>query len=63
VAATAGEVVDESRNMISVRDGLRIRHIVKSQAVFDFVLPAGERVRLNGRELVGRPEDRVKRLR
>lgn len=60
---TAGEVVDETRNMLSVRDGTRLRHIVKSQAVFDFVLSSEERIRLDGRELVGRPEDRVKRLR
>ncbi|RLJ05359.1 MAG: ribonuclease P protein subunit, partial [Candidatus Aenigmatarchaeota archaeon] len=33
----------------------------KDQCVFSFYLPSGERVRVNGKVLVARPEDRVKK--
>lgn len=51
----AGRVVNETRNMIQVKnDGLK--WLIKKNIV---VLLGGQRI--NGEELIGRPEDRIKR--
>jgi RNase P/RNase MRP subunit p29 len=51
----AGRVVDETRNMIQVKnDGLK--WLIKKNVV---VLLEGQQI--NGEELIGRPEDRIKR--
>jgi len=36
--------------------------VVKGTAVFHFTLPDGSVIEVNGRALVGRPEDRVKKV-
>ncbi|MGD2247987.1 MAG: ribonuclease P protein subunit [Candidatus Methanofastidiosia archaeon] len=51
----AGRIVDETRNMIQVKnDGLK--WLIKKNIV---VLLEGKQI--NGEELIGRPEDRIKR--
>lgn len=52
-----GKVVDETRNMVVVGD----KKLVKDQVVFD-VHYDGKKVRVEGRRLVGRPEERLKKV-
>jgi len=56
-----GQVVDETRNLIVIEKtkGKEVK-LVKEQNVFIFVLNR-QRVRVDGKILVGRPEDRIKK--
>ncbi len=56
-----GVVVDESYNMLHIHDGKRIKKVPKDVCVFVFTLPDGTKVEVNGKLLVGRPEDRPKK--
>lgn len=55
-----GLVVDETRNMLAIRSKGKVKFIPKDIAVFHFFLPEGELVEVDGKVLVGRPEDRLK---
>ena len=59
--AIGGRVVDETRNTLLIEGGGRERRVAKGTAVFRLRLPDGAAVEVEGRALVGRPEDRVKR--
>lgn len=56
-----GTVIDESRNTLTIRTGKGPKSLVKGQCVFRFLLQAGDLVRVDGKVLVGRPEDRIKK--
>jgi len=57
-----GEVVGETRNTIKVlRSDSRIVTLPKEAYRFEFKLPSGERVLVEGRMLIGRPEERLKK--
>lgn len=57
----SGEVVDESRDTLLIRECGRDKRIAKKDAVFRFKIPRGEAVSVEGDVLIGRPEDRVKK--
>jgi ribonuclease P protein subunit POP4 len=57
-----GKVVDETRNTLVVEcEDEKQRTFIKDHCVFSFELPSGEKVRVDGSLLVGRPEDRIKK--
>ena len=57
-----GEVVGETRNMLKIlRDDGRIVALPKKAHRFEFELPSGERVLVEGEVLIGRPEERLKK--
>jgi ribonuclease P protein subunit POP4 len=61
VVGIAGKVVDETRNTFTVLlDGKR-KVVIKDTSVFEFALPDGTIVEIDGKVIVGRSEDRVKR--
>lgn len=57
----SGTVVDESYSMITVESGGKEKKIVKSDCVFVFTLPSRKKVEVDGKVIVSRPEDRVKK--
>ena len=57
----SGRVVDETRNMLSIETPGGVRNLPKQDCIFSFLLPSGERVRVEGKLLVARPEDRVRK--
>ena len=57
----AGRVLDETRNTISILHKEKKKIIIKSTAVFHFTLPDGTIVEIDGKAIVGRPEDRIKK--
>ena len=58
----AGEVVGETRNMVKVlREDGRVVMLPKNAYLFEFTLPSGERVLVEGSMLIGRPEERLKK--
>jgi ribonuclease P protein subunit POP4 len=56
-----GRIVDETRNTFTIekKDG-KEKKLIKEENVFVFDL-SGEKVRVEGKILVGRPEDRIKK--
>lgn len=55
-----GKVVDETRNTLTISNGTGSEIVPKDTATFHFYLPTGEIIGVDGKRLVGRPEDRVK---
>lgn len=57
----SGRVIDETRNTLVLLQDDEEKVIVKELSVFHFKLPDGTIVRIDGKAIIGRPEDRVKR--
>ncbi|MGV9103507.1 MAG: ribonuclease P protein component 1 [Promethearchaeia archaeon] len=55
-----GQVITESKNILELKTTAGTVKIPKQTAVFDFTLPDGGVVRVNGKILQGRPEERMK---
>lgn len=57
-----GRVVNETKNTITLEDGVgNEKTIPKGSATFHFELPNGSIVEINGKIIVSRPEDRIKK--
>ena len=55
-----GKIVDETKNTITIQTKDKMKKILKNQVVFN--LKVGNKVfQVDGKVLVGRPEDRVKK--
>jgi len=57
----AGRVLDETRNTILILHENKKKVIIKSTAVFNFIMPDGTIVEIDGKAIIGRPEDRIKK--
>jgi ribonuclease P protein subunit POP4 len=56
-----GTVANETRNTFTIQcDGER-KTVIKDQAVFHFTMPDGAVVEIDGKTLVGKPAERLKR--
>lgn len=55
-----GKVIDETRNMLKIETEKGEKEIPKKDCTFSFKLD-DKKVQVEGRLLVGRPEDRIKR--
>ena len=59
---TNGSVIDESRNTLTVDVSGFEKKFIKDQCVFSFLLPVSKKwVKVDGRVIVARPEDRIKK--
>jgi ribonuclease P protein subunit POP4 len=56
-----GKVVDETRNTLSILHKDKKKIIIKNTAVFHFTLLDGTIVEIDGKVILGRPEDRIKK--
>jgi len=56
---TSGRIIDESRNTFTIENEGREKIAAKHCNTFEFTLPGGSKVRINGDLLLARPEDRV----
>jgi ribonuclease P protein subunit POP4 len=56
-----GRVADESRNTLTIETAAGPKTAIKDQCEFSFRLPSGQRVKVDGKLLVARPEDRVRK--
>ena len=54
-------VVNETRNTFIIQHERKKRTIIKDQTVFHFTLPDTTIVEINGKLLMGRPEERLKK--
>ena len=57
----SGEVIDESKNTFTILQRGKTKNVVKEAAVFRFRFSDGTVVEIDGKLLVGRPEDRLKK--
>ncbi len=62
VVGVEGVVIDETKNTLVVEADGKRKRILKLYGIFEFVLPSGVKVRVDGTEILGRPEDRLKRV-
>lgn len=58
-----GRVIDETRNMLVIQKADRISKVPKDVGIFSFKLQNGTEVTIDGKHIVGRPEDRLKKIR
>ena len=60
-----GIVIWETMKTLIIRDLKSNKEIIvmKENGVFEFELPSGKKVVIEGSRILGRPEDRVKKLR
>jgi len=56
-----GKVLDETRNTFTILHNGERKMIIKETSVFHFKFPDGTVVEIDGKLLVGRPEDRLKK--
>lgn len=56
-----GRVVGETYSTLNIETDKGEKVIPKEMAIFIFTLPNGTRVQVNGKLLIGRPEDRIKK--
>ncbi|MEM4311439.1 MAG: ribonuclease P protein component 1 [Nitrososphaerales archaeon] len=57
-----GKVAYETKNMLLLEKDGKIKKIPKFPNIFEFYLDDNTKVYVNGRDLLSRPEDRLKRL-
>ena len=56
-----GKVVDETKNTFTFLQEGQTKSVIKESAVFNFKFDDGTVVEIDGKLLVGRPEDRLKK--
>jgi len=57
-----GPVVNETKNTLTIEDGEGKEKIIpKGSATFKFTLPDGVTIEIEGKIIVSRPEDRIKK--
>jgi len=56
-----GLVIGESRNTLTFQNQNQTRSVIKEAAIFDFTFNDGTVVEIDGKLLVGRSEDRLKK--
>lgn len=56
-----GKVIDETRNTLVILHKNQKKTVIKEAAVFHFTMPDGTIVEIDGKTIVGRPENRVKK--
>jgi ribonuclease P protein subunit POP4 len=57
----SGKIIDETRNTFTILKEGKRRTVLKDSSVFHFKFSDGTIVEINGKILVGRPEDRLKK--
>jgi len=57
-----GKVLDETQKTLTISHKDREKRIIKETSTFQFTLPDKTVVEVNGKVIVGRPEDRAKKI-
>ncbi len=56
-----GTVIDETYNTLKIDDGDKEKTVMKGNCVFVFTLPDKRRVQIDGKLIIARSEDRIKK--
>ena len=57
----SGKVIDESYNTFKIETLKKEKTVIKGNSVFVFTLPDKTKVQVEGKLLISRPEDRIKK--
>jgi ribonuclease P protein subunit POP4 len=57
----SGKIIDESYNTFKIETLKKEKTVTKGISVFIFTLPDGTKVQVDGKLLISRPEDRIKK--
>jgi ribonuclease P protein subunit POP4 len=57
----SGKVTDETKNTFTILHKGKAKNVIKNSAIFNFKFSDGTIVEIDGKLLVGRPEDRLKK--
>ncbi|MFH0711428.1 MAG: ribonuclease P protein component 1 [Candidatus Aenigmatarchaeota archaeon] len=57
----SGKVIDESYNTLKIETSKKEKTVTKGISIFIFTLPDRTKVQVDGKLLVSRPEDRIKK--
>jgi ribonuclease P protein subunit POP4 len=57
----SGKVIDETRNTLTFQQEGKSKKVIKNSSIFNFTFTDGTIVEIDGKLLVGRPEDRLKK--
>ncbi|MCL2172621.1 MAG: ribonuclease P protein component 1 [Nitrososphaerota archaeon] len=57
----SGRVIGETKNTFTLNSENKIKRVIKDSAVFNFTFNDGTTVEIDGKLLIGRPEDRLKK--
>jgi len=57
----SGKIIQETRNTLVILHSDLEKTVIKDIAVFHFVMPDGTVVEIDGKAIVGRPENRLKK--
>ena len=58
-----GTIIDETKNTILVYHKGKPKIVPKKNSIFNCTLPDGKIIEIDGKLLIGRPEDRIKKKR
>ncbi|MCD6465537.1 ribonuclease P protein subunit [Candidatus Bathyarchaeota archaeon] len=58
----SGKIIDETRNTFRILCKGEEKVLIKENCIFHFTLPDKTVVEIDGKVLIGRPEDRVKKV-
>ena len=56
-----GRIVDETRNTFVLLQNYAKKVIIKDVSIFNFYMPDESVVEINGKVILGKPEDRIKK--
>jgi ribonuclease P protein subunit POP4 len=56
-----GKIIDETRNTFTILHNNKKKVVAKDISVFNFVMFDGTIIEIDGKVIVGRPEDRIKK--
>ncbi|NOQ56378.1 MAG: ribonuclease P protein subunit [Nanohaloarchaea archaeon] len=57
----SGCIIDETKDMLLVMSGQKRIWLAKSMMAFDITIPSGDVVRVSGKRILGRPEERIRK--
>jgi ribonuclease P protein subunit POP4 len=58
----SGKIIDETRNTFKILHNNDEKILIKRDCIFHFILPDKTIIEVDGKVLIGRPEDRVKKI-
>ena len=58
----SGRIIDETKNTFKILRGGKEKILIKENCVFHITLPDETVFEIDGKVLIGRPEDRVKKI-
>lgn len=56
-----GKIIDETRNTFTILQNNTKKVVIKDTSIFNFVMNDGTIIEIDGKAILGRPEDRIKK--